>query len=345
MKRLTKTASVIVLSLAILASAGCSSTTKTPAATASGDKTAAAPASKFPEKPIEFIAPSGAGGGWDTTARVAAKVLNEQKIVTQPITVQNKEGGGGAVGLAYLKSKKGTAYTVNVYSPPLLLNNLNGSTPDSYKDTTPLAMVMTDYDVLAVAANSPYKTLGDLFAQAKKDPKSIKLGGGSAPGSMDHIAYIKAAKAAGVDVKLVPYVSFQGGGEAMTALLGNHVDVITTGISETLEQARAGKIRLLAVLAPNRLDIIKDVPTAKEQGVNADFAIWRGFFGPPGMPEDAKKYFESAFDQMLKSDAWKAEAAKQGWNTVYKNSADFTQFLDQQNTEMAALLTDLGLKK
>jgi putative tricarboxylic transport membrane protein len=334
----------VVLGVAILGAVGCSSS-KPAAPAPAADTKPAAPASKFPEKPIEFIAPSGAGGGWDTTARISAKVLNEQKIVEQPITVQNKPGGGGAVGLAYLKEKKGTGYTINVYSPPLLLNNLNGSTPDSYKDTVPLAMVMTDYDVLAVKADSPYKTVTDLFAQAKKDPKSIKLGGGSAPGSMDHIAYIKAAKAAGVDVKLVPYVSFQGGGEAMTALLGGHVDVICTGISETLEQVRAGKIKLLAVLAPTRLDIIKDVPTAKESGVNADFAIWRGFFGPPGMPDDAKKFFEAAFDKMLKTEAWKTEAAKQGWNTVYKNSADFSKFLDEQNTEMSTLLTELGIKK
>lgn len=345
MNRLTKSASAVVLGLALLSTVGCSSKpAATTAPAASGDKPAAA-ASKYPEKPIEFIAPSGAGGGWDTTARVAAKVLNEQKIVAQPITVQNKAGGGGAVGLAYLKEKKGSGYTINVYSPPLLLNNLNGSTPDSYKDTTPLAMVMVDYDVLAVKADSKYKTVADLFAQAKKDPKSVKLGGGSAPGSMDHIAYVKAAKAAGVDVKQIPYVSFQGGGEAMTALLGGNIDVITTGVGETLEQVRAGKVKLLAVLAPQRLDIIKDVPTAKESGVNADFAIWRGFFGAPGMPEDAKKFMESAFEKMLQTDAWKAEASKQGWNTVYKNSADFSKFLDEQNAEMGALLTDLGLKK
>lgn len=300
---------------------------------------------KFPEKAIEFIAPSGPGGGWDTTARTAAKVLNDEKIVTQPITVQNKPGGGGAVGLAYLVEKKGTAYTVNVYSPPLLLIALNGQSQFSYKDTTPLAMIMKDYDVFAVNADSKYKTVKELMDAAKADSKSVKVGGGSAPGSMDHLAFIKAAKAAGVDVKSLPYVSFQGGGEAMTALLGGHIDVISTGIGETLEQVRAGKVRLLAVTAPERVDVIKDVPTLKESGIDAEFTIWRGLFGPPDMPAEAKKYFEDAFAKMLGTQAWKDAAAKYGWMIEYKNSADFNEFLDNQNKEMESLLNELGLLK
>jgi putative tricarboxylic transport membrane protein len=327
--RFRKWALIALLSLGVLA-AGCGG---------------AASTSKYPDKAIEFIAPSGAGGGWDTTARVAAKVLNDQKIVTQPIVVQNKAGGGGAVGLAYLTEKKNTAYTINVYSPPLLLINLNGQTKQSYQETTPLAQVMTDYLVFAVKADSPFKTIADVMNQAKKDPKSLKVGGGSAPGSMDHLGFVKAAKVAGVDVKNLPYVSFQGGGEAMTALLGGHVEVITTDISGAAEQARAGKIRILAVTAPNRVEAIKDVPTLKESGIAAEFIVWRGFFGPPGMPADAVRYWEGAFDQMLKSKAWQDEAAKNGWLIEYKNAADFKKFLDAENKAMESLLGELGLLK
>jgi putative tricarboxylic transport membrane protein len=330
MKRFGRLALASVLSLGILA-AGC-------AGSGSGG-------SKFPEKPIEFIAPSGAGGGWDSTARTAAKVLNDDKIVTQPITVQNKAGGGGAVGLAYLVEKKGTAYTVNVYSPPLILIALTGQSQYTYKDTTPLAQVMTDYEVFAVKADSKFQSMKDVMAAAKADPKSVKVGGGSAPGSMDHLSFVKAAKMVGVAVKNIPYVSFQGGGEAMTALLGGNVDVIATGIGETVEQARAGKIRILGVTSPNRVAVIKDVPTLKEQGIDAEFIVWRGFFGPPNMPADAKKYFEDSFKKMLDTASWKDAAAKNGWITEYKNSADFTKFLDAENKSMESLLTELGLKQ
>lgn len=300
---------------------------------------------KFPEKSIEFIAPSGAGGGWDTTARTAAKVLNDEKIVTQPIVVQNKAGGGGAVGLAYLVEQKGTGYTINVYSPPLLLIALNGQSKASYKETTPLAQVMTDYSVFVVKADSKFQSVKELMDAAKKDPKSVKLGGGSAPGSMDHLAFAKAAKVAGVDVKSLPYVSFQGGGEAMTSLLGGHIDVISTGIGESLEQARAGKIRILAVTAAKRVEAIKEVPTLKESGIDAEFTIWRGFFGPPEMPAEAKRYFESAFEKMVTSKSWIDAANKYGWLIEYKNSADFSKFLDAQNKEMETLLSELGLLK
>jgi putative tricarboxylic transport membrane protein len=328
MGSIRKVALAAVLGLSILA-AGCSST---------GGGT-------FPTKPIEFIAPSGAGGGWDSTARTAAKVLNDEKIITQPITVQNKAGGGGAVGLAYLVDKKGDPYTINVYSPPLLLIYLNGQSQFSYKDVTPIAQVMTDYSVFAVKADSKFKTIQDVMAAAKADPKSVKVGGGSAPGSMDHLAFLKPAKVAGVDVKSLPYVSFQGGGEAMTALLGGHIDVISTGIGEAAEQARAGKVRILAVTAPKRVDVIKDVPTLKESGIDAEFIVWRGFFGPPNMPADALKTMDESFSKMLKSKAWADAAAKQGWITEYKNSADFKKFLDNENKTMESLLAEVGLLK
>lgn len=300
---------------------------------------------KYPDKPIEFIAPSGAGGGWDATARAAAKVLNDQKIITQPITVQNKAGGGGATGLAYLIEKKGDPYTINVYSPPLLLIALNGQTKQSYKETTPIAQIMTDYAVFAVKADSKYQTIKEVMEAAKKDPKSVKVGGGSAPGSMDHLAFLKPAKVAGVDIKNVTYVPFQGGGEAMTALLGGSIDVMSTGIGEAAEQARAGKIRILGVTAPKRVDAIKDVPTLKESGIDAEFAIWRGFFGPPNMPEDARKVMEESFKKMVESAAWKEIAAKNGWLIDYKNAADFQKFLDAENKGFETMLQELGLLK
>ncbi len=332
-----------------VALAGCSGSKPSSSSTSSGtpatSTTTTAPASKYPEKAIEFVAASGAGGGLDTAARTAAKILADEKLVTQAIGVTNKSGGGQSVGMTYLWEKKGDGYVLNVHSAPIILNPLTGVTKLTHNDITPIAQVMSDYDVAVVRADSKFKTIQELFTAMKADPKSVKLGGGSAPGSMDHLAFLKPAKIAGVDVKSIPYVSFQGGGEALTALLGGHVDVISTGIGEVTEQARAGKVRILAVTAPKRVDAIKDVPTFRESGIDADFTVWRGFFGPPNMPEEARKFWESTLEKMVKTKAWQDEAAKYGWVLEYKNTADFKKLLDAESKAMETLLSEIGLLK
>lgn len=345
--RIGKVALAALLSLSVAVAAGCGGAKEAgtkPADNAPAANTSA-PVSKYPEKAIEFVAASGAGGGLDTAARIAVKVLAEEKIVTQAIGVTNKAGGGQSVGMTYLWEKKGDAYTLNVHSAPILLNPLTGVSKLTYKDITPIAQVMADYDVVAVAADSKYKTIKELVDALKANPKAIKLGGGSAPGSMDHLAFLKPAKIAGVDVKSIPYVSFQGGGEALTALLGKNVDVISTGIGEVTEQARAGKVRILAVTAPKRVQAIKDVPTWKESGVDAEYTVWRGFFGPPNMPAEAVKYWETALEKLVKSNGWKTEGEKLGWVLEYRNSADFTKMLEAETKANEALLAEIGLLK
>lgn len=344
--KVSKMAVVAVLSLSLL-SAACTSTPQQTATKPADTQQApaAAPASKYPEKPLEFVAASGAGSGLDITARTVEKVLREEKLVTQPMMVVTKSGGGQSVGLTYLWDKKGDAYTLNVHSASMLLVSLNGTTKLSYKDVTPLAQILTEYQVAAVSADSKYKTIQDLMAALKADPKSVKLGGGGAPGALDHLAFLKPAKAAGVDVKSIPYVVFQGGGEALTALLGGKVDVISTGVGEAAEQVRAGKIRVLAVTGPKRVDVLKDVPTYKEAGIDAEVVSYRGFFGAPNMPADAKQFWETTFDKMLKTKAWQDEAAKNGWGVEYLNSADFAKRMEADTKDYEGLLAELGLLK
>ncbi|HRX27736.1 MAG TPA: tripartite tricarboxylate transporter substrate-binding protein, partial [Aminivibrio sp.] len=164
----------------------------------------------YPTRPFECIAPAGPGGGWDTTMRMTTKVLTEQKFVTVPMPVINKPGGGGGVALSYLQKKKGKDDTLVVYSPPLLLINLTGSTPLSYKNVTPISMLINDFGAYAVPKNSKYKNIKEVMEAIKKDPKSVKVGGMSAMGSMDHIQFLVAAKAAGVkDLKAIQYIAFQ----------------------------------------------------------------------------------------------------------------------------------------
>ena len=347
---------VTALGLLAVSLAACGSSGAKPAATsapADSGKAAATPAaaakSGYPEKALSLIAPSGAGGGWDMTARTIAKVLSDTKAVDKPITVENKPGGGGTVFMAeYATKDVKDNYKLFVSSPPILINHLKkeGNTPYGFNDTTPLAQLTKDYGAVAVAATSKYKDLKSLLEDMKKDPTKLTVAGGSAPGSMDHLVSILPAFKYGIDPKKVKYVSYDGGGEAVTALLGGNADVLGTDASSLDQYVKAGKIRILAVAAPARLGgNLKDVPTMKEQGVDAEFLIWRGIFGPKNMSPEAKSYWDEALKKMVESDAWKKEMQANSWETDFKKSDDFKTYLAQQETQLKDMLTALGMQK
>jgi putative tricarboxylic transport membrane protein len=299
-----------------------------------------------PSKPIEVVAPAGAGGGWDTTARTVSKVMEEQKIIDQRMAVVNKPGGGGSVGWSYINGKEGDNHTMFVTSPPIFFVPLNGQSTLSHKDFTPIAGVIADYAAFVVDADSPYDTMNDLVDALKKDPTSVSIVGVSSPGSMDHMQFVKAVKAAGVDVKKLKYVSAQDG-SGMSMLLGGKVDVYSTGLAEASEQARAGKVKVLAITAPERLegDTVSEFPTLKEQGIDDEFVVWRGFLGPKDMDPDAVLYYEKAFKEMIETDQWKEMRDKFGWTDNYMSSEEFGRFLDEEYEEIEELMEEIGLKK
>ncbi|MFD0679836.1 MULTISPECIES: Bug family tripartite tricarboxylate transporter substrate binding protein [unclassified Paenibacillus] len=335
--------------LAVSLTACASNAPKTDGAAApKANDAPAASASKYPDKPISVVAPSGAGGGWDLTARTIAKVLTETKAVNKPITVENKPGGGGAVFLAEYASGKKDDYKLFVSSPPILINNLKkeANSPYGYKNSTPLAQLTKDFGAIAVSANSKYNDLKSLLNDLKADPTKLTIAGGSAPGSMDHLVAILPAYKFGIDPKKVKYVSYDGGGEALTALLGGNVDVIGTDASSLDQYVKAGKIKVLAVASAQRLGgSLKDVPTMKEQGVDAEFNIWRGIFGPKDMSADAKKYWDDTLKKLNENDVWKKELQANNWESDFKNSNDFNTFLGQQEVMIKDMLTALGMQK
>ncbi|MDF2548861.1 MAG: hypothetical protein K0R93_3759 [Anaerosolibacter sp.] len=302
---------------------------------------------KYPVKALEFIAPAGAGGGWDTTIRTVAKTLKDTKLVSVPMPVTNKPGGGGGIALAYLEEKKGSDDIITVYSPPLLLINLNGSTPLGYKNTTPLARLIADYACFVVAKDSPYKTINDVMDAIKKDPKSVKVGGTSAAGSMDHLQFLKIAKAAGVaDVKEVDYISFQDG-SGPAQVLGGHVDLLSTGIADAKALMESGDLRALAITADKRIGegMIAEIPTCIEQGIDATFINWRGLFGTADMPEYAVKYWQETLKKMSETEEWKAACKTNGWDNIYLGGEDFVKFLEQENENNKVLLEEIGMLK
>lgn len=338
-----KVTAVLCASLLTLGLAACS---KDSASTPGKEKDKK---SNYPEKALTVVAPSGAGGGWDLTARSFIKVLGETKLVKQPLAVENKPGGGGAVFMAeYATQDVQNNEKLFVNSPPIIINNLKkeGNSPYGHKNTTPLAQLTKDFGAIVVKEDSKYKDLKSLLDDVKKDPQALTFAGGSAPGSMDHLISILPAYEYGVDPTKVKYVSYDGGGEAITALLGGNADVIGTDVSSVKEFLKAGKVRVLAVTSPDRLaGDFKDVPTAKEQGIDAEFTIWRGVFGPEKMSADAKKYWEETITKLVESKEWKDEVAAQGWEEDYKNSSDFKSFLNDQEKQVQQLLEALAMQK
>lgn len=303
----------------------------------------------YPGKPFIVTAPSGAGGGWDKTARSLTKVLSETKLVEQTMTVENKPGGGGTVFLGeYVAKDNDDPYKLFVSSPPILINQLKkeGNSPYGYKDVTPLAQLTTDYGAIAVAADSEFTDLQSLIDAIKADVTAVTMAGGSAPGSMDHLISIMPAFKSGVDPKTVKYLSYDGGGEAIAALLGDNADAIGTDISSLGSYLKAGKIKILAVTSNERLGgYFKDIPTLKELGLDAEFTIWRGVFGPKGMSEEQVAYWDTTLKSLSENETWQQELKANDWASEYKNSADFKIFLEEQEKDVQELLTALGMQK
>lgn len=299
-----------------------------------------------PTKPIEIIAPAGPGGGWDLLARTVQKVLTEEKLVDQPILVTNKPGGGGASGWGYLKSKAGQGEFLAATSPLILQNNLLGKSELTYKDFMPLACLMAEWEVVAVKADAPWKDGKEFFEAMKKDPSSMHIGVGPALGNDDHIQFLTLAKAFGADPKKVKFVVYpKTASEQIPALLGGHIQAITISMAETMEQVKAGKLRLLGISSPERLADLPDVATWKEQGVDFVFPHWRGLIAAPGLSAEQQKFWSETIDKMVASTSWKKTLKTLDWDPYYQNSTDHTVFLEKQTKLMQETLTDVGLIK
>jgi putative tricarboxylic transport membrane protein len=298
-------------------------------------------------KPIELIAPASPGGGWDATARVLAAALQEEKIATVPITVVNKPGGSGVVGWNYMNQHAPDGHFVAMSSTVIHANELLGRTTMSVADITPIAMLTTEWHAVVVNKNSPVKSGKELMEKLKQDPASLSIGIGLGVGNDDYMSFMKAAKAAGVDVaKLKRLVIFPSGKELMVAILGGHVDVISTGLSEIVEQHRADKVRIVGISSPKRLEgADADLPTWDEQGIDGSFGHWRGLFGPKGMSAEQLKVWDGMIAKLVKTKAWKDGIAKNGWDDAYMPSAEYKAFLEKEAKSFRETFGELGILK
>ena len=297
----------------------------------------------FPSTTIEIIAPTSPGGGWDTTARVVQSVLQSEGIVKVPMVVVNRPGAGGEVGWSYLNEHPGNAHYTAMNSNQLFPRELSGQSTQRFEDFTPLARLTTEYVVLAVRADSPYKTGRELLDALKQDPLKLTVSIGSGLASSDHMSFLQAAKAHGVDIRRVKIIVYNSGADQMAAALGGHVDVVSAGLSEAIEQAKAGKLRLIAISAPDRVKDAPEVPTWAEMGIAGTFEHWRGFMGPGNLAANDIATWDRMLASMVKSNAWQQELQRRGWVDAYMPSATYSAFLGEERSRFQAIMRDTGL--
>ncbi len=304
-----------------------------------------AQAAGYPEKPVEMVVAGGAGGGLDLTGRAMEAALREAKLFPQTFAIKNVGGAGGNVARTQVNQKKGDGHVLYVESNRIYVNRIVGTTQLTHRDVTPVGRLITEYLAWVVRADSPYKTAKDVLDALKKDPQALTFGVGTVP-SNDQMNILRPAMAYGIDPKKVKVVSFKAGGDLMIQLLGGHVPVISTGLSEAIEQVKAGKVRVIAVSAPNPLpgDLAK-VPTWRSLGIDVAILHWRGVFAPPGVSKDVIAYWDKALGQMVKSAAWKQQLEKHGWFDAYADSATFSKDLDAEEKVYSTILSDLGMAK
>ena len=298
-----------------------------------------------PTRNVELIVSTSPGSGSDRAARFVQKLLVEKNLVRAPVTVVNKPGGQGVIGLNYLTQHPGDGHYVMVTSPSLLANQITGRSKTGYRDTTPLAQLGAEYVVFTVRSDSPVATGRDLADRLKANPGSFTFSIGTTMGSHNHIAVSQLAKAVGVDPKPIKVIAFSGSADGTTALLGGHITVSASPGSAVSEHASAGKLRMLAISAERRQSgPLANVPTWKELGYPVVSANWRSVVGPKGMPEDQVQYWDTIFATLVRSAEWKQSIASEHMENTYSDSRATLELMESQYKAMAASLAELGLR-
>ncbi len=290
---------------------------------------------------LKMMIPANPGGGWDSTGRALGKALQDAGVASA-VSFDNKGGAAGAIGLAqFVNANKGDPNALMVMGAVMLGGIITGKPPVSLTQATPIARLTSEYNVFVLPASSPLKTMKDVIEQLKKDPGSVKWGGGSR-GATEHIAAAMIAREVGVDPAKINYVAFRGGGEAVAAILGGNVTIGGSGYSEFAEYIKAGKMRAIGVTSEKRLPGI-DVPTLKEQGVNVVIGNWRGVYGAPGITPEQRKALTDMVVKATKSKAWAEALEKNGWTPALMAGAEFEKFVDDEFASLRAIMVKSGM--
>ena len=299
-----------------------------------------------PERTVELIVPAGAGGSLDATGRVTQRIWDELKLVPQNSTVVNRSGGGHAIAYAYLSKRAGDPHALSITSATLLTNHINGRLPHTYRDFTTLGILLTEYIAFAVPSDSPIRTGKDLMDALRKSPENYQVALSSALGGTHHLSLGLPARSAGVDMKRVKLVSFNSSSDAIAAILGGHVNVISTSSAVLLPHIESGKLRAIAVSSPKRMTgLLANTPTWAELGQKGTWENWRGVIGAKGMTAPQTAYWEETLRRVNGSETFRSYAAKNQWDTTFSGAAEMNKFLSAQYAELQEVMTFLGLSK
>ena len=290
---------------------------------------------------LRMMVPNSPGGGYDLTARTAVKIMEDDKI-TGRVEVFNVIGAGGTVAMARLMNEKGNGDLMMMMGLGVVGATYTNGSPARASDATALAKMVEEQEGILVPADSPFKTVQDLVVAWKADPAKVTIGGGSSPGGPDHLFPMETARAAGVDPTKVNYVSYDGGGDLLTALLGNKIAAGTSGLGEYVDQIESGQVRVLAVSGDERVEGV-DAPTLTQAGIDLTFTNWRGVLAPPGISDEDKQAMVKVLEELHATDAWKEALVKNGWSDAFMTGPAFESFLKEQDTRVETTLTDLGL--
>jgi putative tricarboxylic transport membrane protein len=299
-----------------------------------------------PQRNVEIVVGSAPGGSNDKTARTVEHILTTAKLVPTSVTVVNRPGGGSTIAFNYVMQKAGDPHVLMVGTPSLLTNHITGLSKQHYTDFTPIASLLNDYIVFAVNAEGPIRNGKDLIARLRKDPKSVTIGFATALGSHNHIAAGLLMKTIGGNARDLKVIAHKGSAEAVTNLMGGHIDLVTTAAGNVASHVAAGKLRVIAVAANTRFTgQLADIPTWKEQGVNLVFGGWRGILAPKGLTPQQTAYWENTLRKVTETPEWKADLEKNFWADDFVPGAQFRKELDKDYEAMKSVLVDIGLAK
>ena len=299
------------------------------------------PLSAFAAANVKMMVPANPGGGWDTTGRALGKALVDSGAAST-VSYDNKGGAAGALGLAqFVNASKGDGNALMVMGAVMLGGQITGKPPVSLSQATPIARLSSEYNVFVVPADSPFKSIKEVVEQLKKDPGSVKWGGGSR-GSTEHIAAAMIAREVGADPAKINYIAFRGGGEATAAILGGNVTIGGSGYSEFAEYIATGKMRPLAVTSEARLPGV-NIPTLKEQGINVVIGNWRGVYGAPGITPAQRQTLTDMVLKAVKSKSWMDASQKNNWTPAVLSGPAFDKFVDDDFAALRATMVKSGM--
>ncbi len=299
-----------------------------------------------PEKAVEIIVPTAAGGINDQISRLMQRILQDEKLVPTPMVVMNKAGGNQSLAVVYLTQKAPDPHYLLYATATVFTNQLAGLTPLGYTDLTPLACLVVDHTVVTVAADSPLRTLRDLIDRLKSDPGAVSFGMVSR-GGPNHLALSQAVRSAGIDPRKLRTVVFKTNAESNMAVVGGHIQAVVSSASAALPQVQAGQTRILAIAATERAaGPLAHVPTMREQGISATgIANWRAIFGPKGMRAEEVVFWDNALARMASAEEWNRELDGTNMSRHFLRGRDFSRYLDEEFAATRAVMADLGLAK